>query len=88
MKMTSSNDWNKRPLAKEEVESSQSGLTRLVATIFAIVLVASVIAFGVMLIIQIFHDANALDWSLSYRDSQLVTVIALIIRGLVRTRDQ
>lgn len=88
MKMTSSNDWNKRPLAKEEVESSQSGLTRLIATIFAIVLVASVIAFGVMLIIQIFHDANALDWSLSYRDSQLVTVIALIIRGLVRTRDQ
>ncbi len=88
MKMTSSNDWNKRPLAKEEVESSQSAVTRLVATIFAIVLVASVIAFGVMLIIQILHEANALDWSLSYRDSQLVTVIALIIRGLVRTRDQ
>jgi hypothetical protein len=63
-------------------------MTRFIATVFAVVLVASVIAFGVMLIIQIFHEANALDWSLSYRDSQLVTVIALIIRGLLRSRDE
>jgi hypothetical protein len=88
MKMSSSNDWNKRPLAKEEINTTQSVSTRFVATIFAIVLMASIIAFGVMIIIQIFHEANALDWSLSYRDSQLVTVIALIIRGLLRSRDE
>lgn len=88
MKMSSSNDWNKRPLAKEEIDTTQSVSTRFIATIFAVVVIASAIAFGVMIIIQIFHEANALDWSLSYRDSQLVTVIALLIRGLLRSRDQ
>lgn len=87
MKMTSSNDWTKRPLAKEEIDSTQSASTRFIATIFAVVLIASGIAFGVMIIIQTLHEANALDWSLSYRDSQLVTVIALLIRGLLRSRE-
>lgn len=87
MKMTSSNDWTKRPLAKEEVESTQSASTRFIAVVFAVIVIASAIAFGLMLIIQIFHDANALDWSLSYRESQYVTLLALIMRGLLRSRD-
>ena len=85
--MTSSNDWTKRPLAKEEVESTQSASTRFISVFFAVVVIASAIAFGLMLIIQIFHDANALDWSLSYRESQYVTLLALIMRGLLRSRD-
>ena len=85
--MTSSNDWTKRPLAKEEVESTQSASTRFIAVVFAVIVIASAIAFGLMLIIQIFHDANALDWSLSYREIQYVTLLALIMRGLLRSRD-
>ena len=88
MKMTSSNDWTKRPLAKEEVESSKSASTRFIAVMFAVVAVASVLAFGLMLIIQIFHDANAMDWSLSYRESQYITILALVMRGLLRKQDE
>lgn len=84
MKMSSSDSWGNRPRAREEITSNQQVGGLFIASIFLLVIVASCSAIAVMFGVQILNDAGAIGWTLSYRQSQWLTFLALILRSLFR----
>jgi len=84
MKMSSSGDWNNRPRAREELSKNRISSSQVIAVVFGIVAFVSVAALLVMFSIHILRDAGAFGWSLSYRQSQLLTLCLYVLHSMFR----
>lgn len=73
MKMSASSDWGNRPRAREEVSGS-SVVSILLSALVAFCIVMSLSGVLVMWAVHILHDAGAVDWTLSFRQGQLLSV--------------
>jgi hypothetical protein len=80
--MTSNNGWANRPRAREEMTVSESRSVPFLTVIFAFCFFVSAIALGVMFFAHVLHDAGAIDWTLSYRQSQVIALIFTLSRSV------
>lgn len=84
MRMSAGNDWGNRPRAKEEMTQQTSRGALMFGVLVALAIVMSVSGLLVMWGVSILHDAGAIDWSLSFRQAQLLSLCVFLIQAMWR----
>lgn len=82
MKMSSNNAWANRPRAREEMVNTPAKSVPFLAVLFTFMCFISAFALGMMFVVHVLHDANAIDWTLSFRQCQIITVICTVGRAI------
>ena len=52
------------------------------AVVFALTCFVSLMALGLMFVVTILNDAGAIDWTLSYRQCQIISLICTVSRSI------
>jgi len=61
---------------------SETRSVPFLAVVFALCCFVSALALGVMFFAHVLHDAGAIDWTLSYRQSQVIALIFTLSRSV------
>lgn len=81
----STKDWDKRVKPAEEVleERALAGfaVAIFVAALLLTVVTASVYAIAGIIVLDVLHDAGAIDWTLSWVDAFTISLIVLFSRA-------